>query len=563
MKFSDLFRRKYLTQEEKKLRNKQRLLGLISGVALALSFPPVPFPFSLLMFFALVPYLYVIDKKERLVDINRFSYFTFFIFNLFTVYWVGGWGADTDPFLMIAGAALLFFNPILFLIPSTLFYVSTRLIKPRWISFLLFPFYWVTYEYLYMITDASFPWLTLGNGLSYFTSYIQVVEFIGALGLSLLVIFINVLLFFVIKEKLQNKRIHYPSAISALLLIILPILFGVYTLETFELDVNLSTKLLPKKQIRVGLIQPNLNPWEKWQKGNIEELAELYLDMSQKAVDKGAELIIWPETALPVYLLDGSHQDVVRTIYDFAKRNNTYLLSGMPDFNLFFNKEQAPSDAKHNKDGDLYFTTYNGIMLFSPFTSQIQKYGKMKLVPFGERVPFVDVLPFLGDLIKWEVGISGWNKGKDTTVFTFTDKDSNAVYLNALVCFESVYPDLVAQFVQRGSQFISVVTNDSWYGNSSGPYQHKEIAVLRAVENRRSVVRAANGGISAIIDPLGKTLSSTKMYTKDIIVGDVPIETRITFFTSNPSVIPIMSSMISLWIFAMFLLIKLKRLLKL
>lgn len=522
---------------------------------LALSFPPVPFPFTLLMFIALVPYLYVIDKKSRLVDINRFSYLTFFIFNLFTIYWVGGWGAETDPFLMLAGAALLFFNPILFLIPSTLFYFSTRLISRRWVSFLLFPFYWVTYEYLYMITDASFPWLTLGNGLSYFTSFIQPAEFIGALGLSLVVLFINVSLFFFVKTYKELKQKNIAATAAAAVLVIVPVIYGIYTTSTYK---------VPERNVTVGLIQPNLDPWDKWEKSNLDELTELYIGMSRAAVSKGAEIVIWPETALPVYLLDGSHPKSVNMIYDFVENTNTFLLTGMPDFNLFFNKEQAPKDAKHRRDSDLYYTTYNGIMLFSPEERNIQKYGKSKLVPFGERVPFVDLFPFLGDWIKWEVGLSGWNKGKDTTVFKIANKKNgmDTVKANGLVCFESVYPDFVAQFINKGAQFIAVVTNDSWYGNSSGPYQHKEIAVLRAVENRRTVVRAANGGISTIIDPLGRTITETKMYTKDIIVGKVPLGKEITFFTKNPLIIPITSSMVSLWIFAMFILTKLKKLLK-
>lgn len=554
MKVADLFRRKYLSPEQKKERNRERFLGIISGTLLAASFPPVPFPFTLLMWVALVPYLYVLDKKEKLVDINKFTYLTFFIFNLFTIYWVGGWGAETDPFLMIAGAVLVFFNPILFLIPSTLFYVSTRLLKSKWISFLLFPFYWVTYEYLYMITDASFPWLTLGNGLSYFTSYIQIAEFIGALGLTVIIVFINVMLFFVVREKIISKKIHIPALTSTLVLLIVPMIYGVIRISSYD---------IPDKKVKVGLIQPNLNPWKKWETGNIAKLTQLYLDMSKTAVSKGAELVIWPETALPVYLLDGTHPDAVQMIMNFTKENKAFLLSGMPDFNIFFDLQRAPSDAKHRKGADYSYTTYNGIMLFQPQTTNIQKYGKMKLVPFGERVPFVDVLPFLGDLIKWEVGISGWNKGRDTTVFKFSHNGIDSVKMNGLVCFESVYPVFVAKFIQRGAQFISVVTNDSWYGNSSGPYQHKEIAVLRAVENRRTVVRSANGGISTIIDPLGRTIMDTKMYTRDVLVGDVVLENDITFFTDFPALIPVVSCLISLWVFSMFLLIKLKKLLKL
>ncbi len=105
---------------------------------------------------------------------------------------------------------------------------------------------------------------------------------------------------------------------------------------------------------------------------------------------------------------------------------------------------------------------------------------------------------------------------------------------------------------------IAVVTNDSWYGNSSGPYQHKEMSVLRAVENRRSVVRAANGGISTIIDPTGITKTETKMFTKTFLTGDVFIQNDETFFTKHPRIIPLSSSLVSLWVFGIFLLKKIK-----
>jgi len=217
----------------------------------------------------------------------------------------------------------------------------------------------------------------------------------------------------------------------------------------------------------------------------------------------------------------------------------------------------APSDAKYNENLNFYYATYNSILLFSPNNYEVQRYGKMKLVPFGERTPFVDQLPFLGNLIKWSVGLSGWNVGKDTINFTLKFKNENnnlsEVSVNGLVCYESIFPNLVSSFSQRNSELIAVVTNDSWYGNTSGPYQHKEISVLRAIENRKYVVRAANGGISCIINPLGKTLTQTKMYTRDFIVGDVSLENQKTFYAQYPLIFPIISVIILISIVIMYI----------
>ncbi len=252
------------------------------------------------------------------------------------------------------------------------------------------------------------------------------------------------------------------------------------------------------------------------------------------------------------------------SIYNFVQKNKVYLLTGMPDIRYYVNGSDLPSDAKYNQEGDYYYRTYNAIYLFSPYTRNIQKYGKMKLVPFGERVPFVDTFPFLGDLIRWGVGITGWNVGRDTLVFNVplrikNDKKSrDTLKLNGLVCYESIYPDFVASFVKKGAQLITVVTNDSWYGNSSGPYQHKEMSVLRAVENRRSVLRSANGGISCFINPLGITVIQSKMFTKDIIVRDVPVEKGETIYTKTHSVIPLLCSVFSLWLIGIIILRKIK-----
>ena len=161
----------YKTATEKKENRKELLLGLISGIMLGLSFPPIPLPY--LLFVGLIPYLIVIEKRETLAEINRFTYFTIFFFNLITLYWVGSWTPDADPFLMIAGSVLMFFNPIVFLIPSTLYYFARKSLGKGTALFLL-PWFWLFYEYIYSITDFKFPWLSLSNGLPYFTSYIQI-----------------------------------------------------------------------------------------------------------------------------------------------------------------------------------------------------------------------------------------------------------------------------------------------------------------------------------------------------------------------------------------------------
>ncbi len=542
------------SEEEKKQRKKDRLLLALSGFLLALSFPPIPFPAPILLFISLIPYLSVIERKDKLIEINRATYLMAFVFCLLTLYWVGSWQKESDPFLMISGTLLIFVNPVFFLIPSTLLYFSRQII-PRKYSLYLLPLFYVAYEYAYMLTDLSFPWLSLGNGLSLFTTFIQIADVIGALGLSLIIVMINVLIFKSINAYKINNKLFIVNSSAAVLIFIFILIYGF---------IKIGSAKQPNRKVKVGLIQPNLDPWEKWKGQDLNQITNEYLELSAKAVSEGARIIIWPETALPVYLRGGTYEEIQKNISDFCDSNQVFLLTGMPDVKFYYNEKNIPDDAKYNSAGKYYYATYNSILLFRPNNQFVDAYGKMKLVPFGERVPFVDALPFLGKIIKWGVGLSGWNIGKDTTVFSLPIKikplqiSSDNIKIGGLVCYESIYPTIVSEFVKRGADFIAVVTNDSWYGNLSGPYQHKEFAALRAVENRRTVVRAANGGISCIINSLGKTEVQTKMFTQSYIVGDVAINESETFFTSNSRLIPILCSAFSIWIIGISLLQKLK-----
>lgn len=545
-----LFRKEELTLEQKKERRNDRLLLIVSGILFGISFTPFPFPFPLFLFVAFVPYFFVVTKRQTLLKVNAASYLTFFVMSLITVFWVGSWQSAADPFLMVSGVVLVFFLPCVMLINSTLFYASRKVFKKD-LSLYLFPFFWVTGEYILTLTDLKFPWLTIGHGLAKFTSFIQIADIVGAFGLSFIVLWINIFIFKGVKSFKENVKvgsIYFSIAASIFILIIV---YGFVKISSIDND---------QKKIRVGIIQPNIDPWNKWELGGLDQILDNYFSLSQKCVDEGAKIILWPETALPVYLLSGTYQDEVDSIYSFLKKNNVSLLTGMPDFIVY--DREAPRNAKYNAAGRYYYATYNSILLFQPDRNEVQRYGKMQLVPLGEHTPFVDQLPFLGDLLKWGVGISGWNIGQDTTVFKFVN-DKDTIKVGGLVCYESVFPTFPNYFVDRGAQFLTVLTNDSWYGKLSGPYQHKEFANLRAVENRRAVVRCANGGVSCLINKFGVTEIETEMFTRTHLVVDVPLNGEKTFYTKNPLIIPVLSSAFSLWIFGINILLWMKKKFKL
>jgi apolipoprotein N-acyltransferase len=449
----------------------------------------------------------------------------------------------------MAGAALLLAYPCVMLIPSTLYYLAKK-VFPKFDALWLFPIFWVTLEYLLSLTDLRFPWLLLGHGLAKFNLFIQGADIIGTNGLSLLTAYINVLLYKSFFEEKVESKFRLKPTLIALFIFLCLMIYGVYKATSFKIS---------DRKIKVGIVQPDLNPWDKWSTGNLGQLTNQYLNLSQKCVNEGAKLILWPETALPVYAFDGTHKIVEDSIFNFLYRKRVSLLTGMPDIIYYFDQNKVPEDAKYSKQGDYYYSTYNAVLGLNPGSREIQRYGKMKLVPLGERVPFVDQFSFLGDFFKWGVGITGWNIGKDTTVFKIFNNELDTIKVGGLVCYESVDPVFVSAFVQKGAELITVVTNDSWYGKSSGPYQHKDFAMLRAVENRRSVVRCANGGVSCIINAKGEILAETEMFTKTTLMGEVPIQDEKTFYTENPLIIPVLCSVFSFWIFGMNILIWLKK----
>lgn len=537
-----------LSPEEKKQRRKERLLLILSGIILGISFPPFPFPITLLIFVGLIPYFIVIKRRTTLASISRATFLFSLVFSLITIYWVGSWSSEADPYLMLAGVALLLVYPCVMLIPSTLFYL-TRKVFPKFDAIWFFPLFWVTLEYLLTQTDLRFPWLLLGHGLAKFNLFIQGSDIVGTNGLSLIAAYINVLLFKSFFEKNSEEKFRLKPLLIAVFIFLCMIIYGIYKTSTFRIS---------ERKVRIGIVQPNLNPWDKWSTGNLSDLLNMYLTLSQKCVDEGAEVILWPETALPVYAFGGTYPMVENSIYNFLDTNNVSLLTGMPDIIYDLNQNSIPEDSKYSGQGNYYYRTYNAVLGLNPGSRNIQRYGKMKLVPLGERVPFVDQFAFLGDLLKWGVGITGWNIGKDTTVFKIKNEKIDTIKVGGLVCYESVDPVFVTAFVQKGAELITVVTNDSWYGKSSGPYQHKDFAMLRAVENRRSVVRCANGGVSCIINAKGKILAETKMFEKTTLVGEVPLQDEKTFYSENPLIVPILCSVFSFWIFGMNILIWLK-----
>ncbi len=274
--------------------------------------------------------------------------------------------------------------------------------------------------------------------------------------------------------------------------------------------------------IRVGIVQPNIDPWSKWEGANSlagrEKQVDDYLAFTRDQKKEDVQMSVWPETAILFDLpaIPGQRDRLRQTLDSLGMT----LTSGYINYK-YYEAGRSPATSSVIRGTNVHYDSFNSILFLDPKNNLIQSYSKMRLVPFAERIPYAESIPFLIEPLRWGVGISNWGIGSDSTVFE--DSTLHVKFL-AMVCYESIFPEFVSSFVNRGAEFLVFITNDSWWGNTSGARQHCQIAALRAVENRRWVVRCANGGISCFVDPLGRMYDKTEMYTEASIVRSIGTE---------------------------------------
>jgi len=516
-------------------------LAVLGGLVLGFSFPP--FHFGWLAYAGFVPIILSIEIADSYKEVFKLSYFAFLAFNVVVIYWVGGWSKESDPFMMIGGTALLLGHPIFFTVPVLIYFFLKKHLGP--VALAAFPLVYLSFEHLHSITEIAFPWLTIAYSQSYNLADIQFAEYTGVLGVSLQILIVNSLLAYCVMlyGRRNNSRVNLLlPALTVVLLISLPQIYGAIVLKNSR-DSSHSLK--------VAIVQPNIDPYAKWI-GDPEEILHTYENETTRILPANPELVVWPETAIPFYILLPQFHYFKSDLDAFVGRNGIALLSGVPLAHYFSTKDSAKPSSHFDEMNHKYYDAYNGAALFLPDSAPAQTYGKIVLVPFGERLPYADDLPFLIKPLEWGVGVSNWARGTDTTVFKLGD----GTKFSTVICYESVFADYVRLFVKRGAQFLVVITNDGWFGKSSGPRQHAAYAAFRAVENRRAIVRSANTGISEVLDPYGRFIGKpTGLDVPASVVANIPLRSDMTFYTMHGDLVALISELLSLAsiLFALFL----------
>ncbi|KPL05210.1 MAG: hypothetical protein AMJ73_01850 [candidate division Zixibacteria bacterium SM1_73] len=468
---------------------KDWFLVIFSALLMSLAYPP--FPFGFVIYFALVPLIFALEGK-KLSDAFKIGYVFGLISNSLLLFWIG-WA--TVPGTVAAILLLCLYTAFL-----TWFYA---LMQRKWGkgSFLFLPFLWVAMEYVRSLTEISFPWLNLAYTQTYYLNLIQYASFAGNYAVSFWIVCLNLIIHLILKHK---KGIALGISIFAIL-IILPYIYGWHESRVLRAVV---LEKIEKENIRIALLQGNIEPEVKWDERFLDYNIQTFIGMSKEAAKEDVDLILWPETAAPCYL--ASESVYMNKIQATSKSLNIPLLVGTNDYEV-------------NTEGR--FSYYNSAFLFKPKGSYPQIYNKIHLVPFSEKIPYDEKLR-ISD--KVQLGQSDFSSGKNLTIFHIP-KGRFAT----LICFESVYPALVRSFVNRGAEFLVNITNDAWFGKTAGPFQHAQIAVFRAIENRISIARCANTGVSMFIDPSGRVKNATKIFVRTTITDRIPLKLKETFYTRH------------------------------
>lgn len=499
---------------------------------MALAYPPFNFYPLIIIGIAIVFWRVTNAKQIKETFIN--TYLAFFFLQLFDLSWISlsGLRENADRFLIIGGVLVILIYPLYFVLPALFFYfVYKSSGRKKWIYF-VFPFIWVIFEYFQTQTEISFPWLLVGNAFTTAVKKIQFIEFTGVFGISLWAVFISVLLcvFYELLFEIVRSVSSHKLWKMRLVLLLLAIIYILPNLYTFH-----KTELTDQHKVSVAVIQPNINPWEKWT-GKHAVLVNTYLNYIRTVVREHGtlDLIVMPETALPFYFSDSYYEEYYWQFKSLIDSINIPLLIGSPEYIEYSDVTKIRKDSKKFKNQDIYYDTFNSAILIEPgkLKENYQRYNKIKLVIGSERMPYQEHLPFLKDLIRWSVGIGSFQTGIDTTIFKIPlNNQATDVLFNVAICYESIYPDFFSSFIEKGAEFSVVITNDGWWGKLFGTYQHNQYAVLRAIENRRYIVRCANTGISCIISPEGIISSKSPINKETIFISEIYPLSEKTFFT--------------------------------
>jgi apolipoprotein N-acyltransferase len=477
--------------------------SIASGILVILAFPA--FDFFLIAWLALLPLLISLWQRTP-KEAFKAGYIFGIIYFFGTLYWIYHSISVFGGIPLIASLCIVFLLCLyLGLYPAVFCWLFISLIrKTKLPALLIAPVVWVVLEFLKSYIFTGFPWASIGYSQYRFLHMIQVADIIGIYGISFLVVAVNGAIFDIVMLKRRLREMPlYPllysvsgfAAVAALLIFSLG--YGAWRLGQNR----------ESGAVNVSVIQGNIEQDKKWEPAFQKEVFDVYADLSQKAAAAASpQLMVWPETSVP-FLFNNDTSNSEKLI-EMQKGLGAYLLLG------------SVMVRERTKENTLLT---NSAVLLDMDGKPIYKYDKIHLVPFGEYVPLRSLLFFIDKIV---AGIGDYVPG-DSYLRAGADFGS----FGTMICYEIIFPGLVRKFYTKGGNFIVTITNDAWFGRTAGPYQHFSMAVFRAIENRKPVVRAANTGISGFIDSSGRITARTSLFSREFLSSQVKTDNTLTFYT--------------------------------
>jgi len=484
-------------------------LALVSGALLALSFPRYGHP--AFAWIALVPLLVALTGwNGRTPNIGEgraapgqpplraflLGLVSGFVYFAGTLYWTGTvirtFGGIPLP-AAVLGVILLALYQGFF--PALFALLSSRLIARSGVEGLLFaPAAWVATEFSRGVVLGGFPWVLLGSSQVTVLPVAQLASVVGVYGVSGLVALISAMIAY---ATLTTGTRRIAAIATGAVVLGATAMWG--TLRIAD-----GTLMREGTPIRVGLIQANIAQEDKWRAGEARRIFTTYIAMTRDAVKRGAEFVVWPESATPfMFERDPVGQEALRAL---ARDLHVPILFGSDQ------EVTQPEPA-----------LYNAAFLVAPDGQTAAVYRKIHLVPWGEFIPMKRLLFFVSPLVD---SFTDFSPGTSMVMLPV-----GSHLTSTAICYEVVYPSLVRQAVLAGSQLLTTITNDAWYGYSSAPYQHFALASMRAIEQGRYLARAANTGISGIVDPYGRIVRQSSIFEQVALVEDARFLTVRTIYS--------------------------------
>lgn len=506
------------------------LSGLFTAALLWLGWPPHSFTAPILLV-ALVPLLGAVEsiihsqaeKKGR--SIFALCFFTFAIWNTSCIYWVyNALSAVNNAFVASLISIVPFGLAALLMTCAFWLYYRMRLRLPKPLAYAALICFWIAYEYLHQSWDLAFPWMTLGNGFAQSHKLVQWYEYTGVYGGSIWILLANILTFELALQKENSAaalKLKKWKVLALAVWVLLPLGISLIIYTTYREKPN---------PANIVVVQPNIDPYGKWNTIPSEQQVQHLIHLSDSVAQSNTEFFIWPETAVPRELDEDqmAGNPEVGMIRDFLSRyQNGNVLTGLESYR-FYKKAQTPT-ARLSEQYGMYFDIFNAAANFEN-SGRVQFYHKSKLVPGVEQMPFAGALSFLKPVFAAFGGSSGGFGYQDKPSVFYTQ---SGLGVAPVICYESIWGSYVAEYVRQGAQFIAIITNDGWWGNTSGKDQHMEYAKLRAIETRRWVARSANTGISAFINQRGDLVKQSGWWKADALKQDINVSEELTFYVKH------------------------------